>query len=394
MLGLTQPVATGKFVQPWVDFGRNTSQSGQAVGRTPLQDSVRFGLSRGERLLRKYGIDPTAVEVVSTGPKLDGNKKEVLIRLLEAHEHALKNQALGNFSGRYMGANILFNNGYWSLSSNIELNRNTVFCDERSAIVVGWNQALQKLSLKRLLSKSGREEAQKQLNVRMIATSTSQDDLSHPSPCSECQNWLAIQRYVLPDTQIVNLRKKPESGQMYLNVQTVRDLMPLNAGMTPSLAERPLAQLPVEISARAQVSLQRFELQSEALRSLVQAAKEAYTQNRTAEQSGKNSAAAVRLSTGQVTTGQRLDWTARWFTDGDLSAATKGLQDRGGRVQAVAYYGEDRLPGIVNLGVLAQATWGGTDTLITVVERDTIQIRTIQDYMTDIYVATPSRRSA
>lgn len=369
----------------------STRFGNQPAGKAPLHpvgDVVRF---RGQgTLAEKYGIDPAQVDLIKNPALvLPVSKAELLERLLEAHEHARKNKLLGNYSGRQYSTNLLMGNGQWALGTNIELTRDTVLCGERSSLVNSWNAALARIPVETLQDESQKADVEKGLKGVLLAMSSG-DDVSHPSagsPCSECQSWLATDRYFGPDTIVTNLGKN-EQGRYFIRARQMKELLPLLAQQVPSRTDKAIASLPVHVSDKARAAMQAHGLGEAALVKLVKQAKEAYRTNETAVHSGKNTGSAVLLSNGKTVKGQRLDWTARWFESPELAAATRGVQRlHGDRVQAVAYYGDAVMPEVKTLGILAQETWGGPDTLMAVIEQDAIQVRTIQDYMTDIYIS-------
>lgn len=365
-----------------------TFQGGQTRALKPAGDIVQF---RGQRTLaEKYGINPAEVDLVKDPAlALPVGKEELLEKLLEAHEHALKNKTLGNFSGRQFSTNLLLENGQWALGTNIELTRDNVFCGERSALVNSWNSALNKVNVEDLQDPARRTQVEDGLKGKLLAMSSgeSPDNPSAGSPCSECQSWLATDRYFGPETLIANLGKT-DQGRFFIRVRQVQDLLPLLPGQMPSNTAKSIASLPVNVSARAREAMQAQGIEADALTRLIKQAKAAYRSNDTAVHSGKNTGSAVLLSNGKTVKGQRLDWTARWFESPELAAATRGVQSlKADRVQAVAYYGDAVMPEVKTLGILAQETWGGPDTLIAVIEQDAIEVRTIRDYMTDIYIS-------
>ena len=57
------------------------------------------------------------------------------------------------------------------------------------------------------------------------------------------------------------------------------------------------------------------------------------------------------------------------------------------QVQALAYWSETPKPTVQNVGKLAQKQGGNPNALVVVVENDRIQVRTLLDYITEIYVS-------
>ncbi len=373
-------------------------------------DVVHFGQRETQqqvlaRYREQYGLDVDQVAVVGGDGKLSRReKRQLVVKALEAHEHALKNRLAGNFSDRHFSTNIRLADGTWALGTNIELTRDNVFCGERSATVNAWNTALGRHSLKDFQNAEVLGDIRNGLKVDMLVMSSSKP-LGDPvagSPCSDCQSWLATDKYYGPDTKIVALKRNDEG--FYLQIREVRDLLPLRGQQKVSLTDKELdGNFPVDLSDKAKDAVAISGIAAGELRDLMQAAKDSYRQNKTAEISGKNLGTAVLLDPGDergrvIERGQRFDWTARWNEPADLTAALVGYQKlREGNppayamIKAVAYYGEspEQMPSVGSLGKLAQKR-GGPDTLMLVIEDDVLKVRTISDYMTDIYISPNS----
>jgi cytidine deaminase len=412
---------------------------------------VRFGQQGGgspeeTALLNRYGVNPDNVVIVPQGVILP-NKTELLVQYLRAHEHARKNQLLGNFSNRFKASAIQLEDGSWQMGANMEQSRDNIFCGERSAMVTAWNQFLSKTPLASLEESRSLSGIQAQQKVRwLVMASEVLGDTEAGMPCSECQSWMALQRYFSPETRIATLRKDPSSGGLYLFIRTMREMLPLAGQQTVSQTDLPIDKLPVFSTAKATAAMRAKGVSERQIVSLLQSAQQAYRQNRFFELSGKNVGSSVLLSTGAIHSGARMDWTQRWFAPPDLTTAAQALQDEpetpatfvrkawlalldmakpvlpptwvdrlehlgepeGGEaaapaenspnrtVQAVAYYGTEPtdMPSIQSLGVLAQPARGGPDTLIAVIEHDTLQIRTISDYMPYLYLSRYTPKGA
>ena len=364
------------------------------------KDSIHFGSSAGPLAL-KYGIDPDQVTYVkSPGITVPVSKSELIEALLQSHEQAKKNRLLGNFSGFQRASNMLLANGQWTAATNIELTRDNILCGERSATVAAWNEALNKTPLSALEDPVQKEQVIAGLKVKLLAMSEGASPIrKSAAPCSECLSWLETQKYFSPDTLTAALVEDENTGGLTIEVKSVQEMLPHLNKQTPSLTDKSVKTLPVDFSAKALSALGQNRFAASALTDLMQSARDAYEANCTATLSGKNTGAAVRLTTGKTYTGARFDWTRRWFEGAELSAAARGIQahekalaqGKPVRVQAVAYYGEAIAPDTKSLGILVQQ--GGPDTLVVVIESDRIQVRTIADYMTSLYVSNPNPTS-
>ena len=377
-------VSVGKLFQPGHTFSI----------QSPPSPPVLFGAKKA--LYEKYGINPDELTVAGPSGINLPDTRYMLERLLETHEHALKNKALGNLSGRHYSSTILLENGTTGLATNIENSKDVgVLCGERSALVNAWNTALQKLSLKKVVASQNKSPEQNGLKVKMMFMSGS-SELGDPmvgNPCAECQSWMSTDRYFSPDTLIATLKKDPETGRFSILVRKLSQLMPFAGKQQPSLTDKAIADLPVRVSEKAADVLSSQGISQPLITRMLEESKQAYLDNRSATASGKDAGAAALFSTGEIVSDARVDWTSRWFEGADMRAAGNGihaLAEKGHpSIAGMAYYGEDsNLPSADSVGRLAQDTWGSQDCLIAVIENDEVQIRTLKDYMTAIYVAS------
>ena len=410
----------------------------QFICHTPIPD---------QQLLEKYGLNPDEVSIFPSDAQVP-NKQEILIQYLKTHELAQKNAHLGNFSNQFKSSAIQLADGSWTLGTNLEHDRDNIFCGERSAMVSAWNQHLDKTPMSALKDSQDIKAIRDQQQVKwMVMGSQILADNDSGMPCSECQSWMSEQRYFTPETKIATLRSDPSTGKPFLLVRSLKQMLPLNGLQQPSLTHEPIDSLPLSFSMRAQLALPKKNISPEQVRETLKLAKEAYEQNEFADMSKKNIGAAALLSNGMARPSARLDWTRRWFTPPDIAAATRAfytlpekkgswhnllrqtlelfrdffkpilpkrlvdqlndwvrglevriIQKQGEqRVNLIVYYGEEptEMPPIASLGLLAQPAHGGPDTLIGVIEKEesgqeVIRIRTIEDYMPFIYISRSS----
>jgi hypothetical protein len=384
-------------------IGVSNRQTTRSISIVPIQnDRVTFTGHR-RSLVEKYGIDPQTIRVEKPDSVEIGDKAVIVENFLKAHEQALKNQALGNESGRYWGYAVQLANGRWGVTGNIEVDysRDKGMCAERSGLISAWNQALQRMSLPKLLSSPRYLKRQQEgLKIKaFVAASTEMFDPLIGHPCSECQGWMAAtNKYFSPDTLIIALRKdSPEKGSgLYLEVKRIRDIMPLIGTQQPSMADiHSIPQLPIDYSPSAQTVLTALSKNYPYpvdFHHLLQTAGQTYVNTPTADLSGKFEAAAVQFEDDTVSSSARYDWTQRWMESPERLAIAKTHQDtlkqghESGHMVAIAYYGEDKdYPSPETIGLLAQKHRGSKDILIAVIENNRIQVRTFQDYSTVIY---------
>ncbi len=351
------------------------------------------------------GLDPDLATAIHR------QKVTLITHALEAHELALKHQALGNYSNDYRATHISLKNGTTAMATNLELNEGkSTPCGERSAVIAAVNQAIRALPLARLQQASGSDIAMisegLKANVLVMATSNLKD---YAEVCSDCETWMADKKLFSPDTLFVSLGQTPH-GAFSLRVQRLIDRMPRWGKQHPSVFTDgqtfETANVDPLLSKRAQQVLAAKPYLVSQVQPLLQQAKAEFDANRTAWAPERNTAAAVMLSSSTSTlptlhryAAPLFSWKRRWYEAPDLLAASWGYQDltnrlqaQDVRIQAVAYYGNDsQFPLPTNLGRLAQATRGGLDTLVVVLEHNRIHVRTIADYLprTSVSNGTP-----
>ncbi|MEW5819174.1 MAG: hypothetical protein AB1782_03200 [Cyanobacteriota bacterium] len=396
------------------------------------KDVISFASSKP--IFKRNGINPNDVIVKSHIPIDEKTKLLLLEKVLEAHEHAVKNKTLGNFSGRCYATNMKLTNGEWAKATNIEITAETVLCGERSALVRSWNNHLESLPV---ITDANKEEikAKGDPKVEYLAMSSYQPPMADPgcgNPCSECLNWINTKRYFSLDTKIATINVDSESGKPVLNVRPVTAVLPYWGQEAPSRTSAPIDSLKLDITGAAAEAMKKNGITKEKLYETVKAAKEAYEEGKTAELSDShNVGAAALLDPGDIITkGERMEWTRRWFEAPELLAATKGfqlltkalilareginkakeilpmlpvgtdkehfmtelVQQAGGeaKINAIAYYGDDNVPYLDNLGKLSQGRGSG-DSLILTIKDDKIEARTILDYMPHLYISSKKK---
>lgn len=408
----------------------NNFTSRNVLKSSPLaHDIIQF--SGKANLFKKYNINPNEVEVVSNNSaRIDTKTKEMLIqKVLEAYEHALKNEALGNYSGRFFSFIAMFENGKWGPpTANIENSTDNAFCAERSAIVATWNKFLENLSPVRLKNNSNyKQKAIESMKVKYLVrcSSLGPKQGQEGTPCCDCLNWFNYDRFFNPHTEFANLSFDCTKNKYLLEIKKLDELLPYWGKHAPSLSEQDVFSLPLEITPKAQNYIQQNNISEQTLQNMVQKAKETYTQSQTSELSDKNLACSVLLAPGNlIIADDRMDWTRRWFTPPDLLAASNGFKfikkcqdyikagknidklipedltidkealvkniDETPKIHAIAYYGDDKVPYLEGLGRISQDR-GSANTLVLVVQDNKIKIDTILGYMPFLYISSKKK---
>jgi hypothetical protein len=414
-----------------------------SIGRNATPQVPVLFNGKIENRFKQYGIDDLSAVSVKAAPGITINaqeKKELVNQALLTYEHAAKKRILnehvlkqnpnaGHISGRNFSTTIQLQSGVKATAVNSEFNREDILCGERSAIVSALNQAIQKIPF-RIIKDNPKalEKAAEGLQVKRLImsgahrqkgenpVSEAQDNLSSPAPCSDCLSWLSTDEYFSPNTQVVTLEKtlNPPAGQkpaFTLNIQTVQQLLPNWGVKAVSKSNQGIDALPVVISDSAKGLLGKHPwfvgkqmnpagLETMA-KTLLQKAKASYDANPLTEVSKKNAAVATQFQNLETPiAASRFDITARWYLEPGKTTLEKGFRkmqvnglttdpNQGAVAIAYAFYGDTALPTVSTLGHLSQLERGnGADqTLIINIENEKIQVKTIRDWMPQVYMS-------
>ena len=400
---------------------KQTSNVCPLFGHGLAADTIQFAGRRD--ILKEYGVDPAKVEVQFSKPgmKLNVPKRTALLKTLQGWEHARKNFLTGNQSGRFYVTNAHMQNGVWGLGTNIELalSDDILLCGERSATVRAFNGALDKFSLADFQDDAKRAEIKDGMKIDFMALSSGHkdfgDDAAAGSPCSECQSWISTKEYFSPTTQIASVIKDPDKdGHWILRVNEARDFLPLLATQAASQSDETPYSLPVDFSDKAKASLADMGVSEagfeDTARELLNKSKTAFDAEPTENMSGQRYAVTALFPDSKIYTQARVDLNPRWPSlVPDLAVLAEGVREgmkpavanrtmehrvalapekpEAPQVQALAYWSETPKPTVQNVGKLAQKQVGNPNALVVVVENDRIQVRTLLDYITEIYVS-------
>lgn len=345
-------------------------------------------------------IQPEIDQVVHTASAenlLSDPHQQNLRRVLTHAETAAR--LAPNYSGRRYGALVRLEDGTEGLSANVEASRQVTLCDLRLALSAAQNRWIEKQS----------QNPFSQVTLPPVKTiylvNGNPDSEDHPIPCSDCQEWLASP-LCPPETEVVSLEKNEPERPPQIKKRTVQEMLPLYKNRTNAVftSPEPISSLPIVYSERAKIAV--GDLSESQMKTLLEKAKEAYLKGRTlAKESQMDTGAAVLFSpSGLITTGNRFDWSSRLHESAELNGAAQGfarinqLRLAPGsnenesyrapqKIQAIAYYGEDpNLPPIASLGRVARKK-GAPEALVLTIEAGQIQVRTIRDFLPELYRA-------
>lgn len=425
------------IVPPSIRLFRDSSvaltRSAPLVLKTPSEGLSEGADSRAAATTVVFAGDP----IRTVGDSAKAGRTVHWPRLLAARAHAQEADRLyPNQSGRRYGALVVLDNGIQSLGTNIEASRQCTLCDLRLGVASAFNQHIQASARGERKSKPGPksdgQDMTQPARVADIYVVNAQADGEPPVPCADCQEWLNTE-LCTPQTRLISLEPDPEGGVgEQVRVRTVGEVLPLHAGRPEPVRFWTEASLP-RLWEQAQWSDSARQAASEAqaqphlerdLARMLQRARRAYQRNEAAGDSHLRTGVNVMVSPGRFKlNGGRFDWTTRWFESADLKTAALAVQIvqwiqhrvqdwmprwtpqairqrlqpwlMPPRVTAVAYYGDDpNLPPIPSLGRIARRR-GSAKTLVVTVENDRVHVRTIGDFMPEMYqTRTRARRHA
>lgn len=376
---------SGKKSEKKKKTGKKASK--KKTGKSKSETKTAQPNTSAAELFKKYGLSPKNVRVeIPQGVNLpDGvTTEELLFRLLEGHEHALKNAGKGNFSGRYYASNMLMSNGEWYRGANTELTKKDTMCAERSVFLVGRNIALDKTPLEAISTEP--------LKVKLLTINDAYSVYSDQNACFECQNWMKEDRIFGPDVLIAHLTQD-EDKQPLITLKPLKEMMPLNGLQSPSITDKPVEELPIHVSDKAKAIIQASQIKTKDLVNLMATTKQENQNNNYPKHSGNHDSVGIMWSNRYITKGSRMDITATRSSITPLENATgRGVdifsgQPKPPKIGAVAFYGPTISPSPVEVGFIAQAIWGNIDSLVVTVENDILHVRTLRDFSEDIYVS-------
>lgn len=326
-------------------------------------------------------------------PEVSPSSHWARLKKLQAHAQASA-RLIPNYSGRHYGALVVLADGTEAMSANVEASRQVSLCDLQLAIGAAQNRWIEKHVSQ--LPESAQVPA-----VRAVYLVNANLEGDQPIPCADCQKWLASP-LCPPDVKIISLEKTNNKNndtiEPIMRIRTVQQMLPLYKRENPAFTTvLPLDALPVRYSLFAEKAIEQLGkfLSREQIQTLLERAQKSFHDNASlAKDSGLPAGASVLLMpSGIISEGGRVDWSTRWHDPADLATAAAALcvasqQDaKPQTIQAVAYYGNDpNLPPIASLGRMARKR-GSANTFIINVEQDQIQLRTIQDFLPELYRA-------
>ncbi len=375
-----------------INFKSQTTNNNAIDNTLKAKYSLVKCVKKKESLTKKYGINPDEVKVVSSeNIKISNEEKKLLIeKILESHELAKKNYNYGNIARISFATNIGLADGSWYLGTNFNNTRNDIssICGERTAIVGAYNKLLKSHSIEESNS------APLNFKVKYLAMANHKDigtDKNGASPCAECLSWLNTQRYFDNNTTIASLEKN-DNGKYSLRLNTIGQYLPYRNEVNYVL-DKPCEELDIKISKNAIESAKEKNMSKEDFIKIAKQTKNLYKKNQLANVSGQNIAATV-IANGETFNGAKIDFSKRWFMEPALYAASKAIEKYGNetKIDCICYsgnslytdtYGSFHNDGVVSIKTLGflETKYADRNTLVISTDNDSINIRTIDDYM-------------
>ncbi len=368
--------------------------------------------------------------------------------LLRAQNHAARGaQFLPSHSQRHYGAMVILSDGSQALGTNVEASRQVTQCDLKVAMATAFNQSIQAPHDERRTALAKKGLLPQAPTVKAVYLANAALDAGLPTPCADCQEWLNSD-FCTPETEVISLEPAREkNGPPVVRIRTVSDLLPLYQDKkriskpSGNTALPAMSDIPIILSPQAKRVMVASPLLERAnLQLCMQAAIAAYEAQ--AADSSRRPAVAVKLvDSVEIHTGTQFHWSSRWFQAADLatvahaqqaasqasiqSSLLASVETRAPRfapvkwlsaipawfkpqpesdfplvllgkskigkapslppVQLIAYYGDTaELPPITSLGRLGRQP-NAQNILFLTRESNTLQVRTLADYMPELY---------
>lgn len=339
-------------------------------------------------LVKEYGIDFINIPIISDF-KLNiplNEKTEITEKLLEAHKLALANIKAGNITKRGFAANVMTNDGYWSIGTNFNNTRNDVssICAERSAILTSYNEALIRFSEQNL------KELDFKIKYICMAQSEELSAIKDGAvPCEDCLSWFNTTRYFDDNTLIFSFENK--NNILSLKADRLTDFLPYR---NYNLSNSYKSKKTVKYSPLAIKAVEKYNFNSSDIINLVDLCKKLYDENSHVKVSNQNVVCSI-IANGKIYSASKTDWTKRWFVEPLEFASAKAIENEGKncKISAICYFGdnssinsatkEEFIDGgisIKSLGRIRQK-YAEYDALLVLNLKDNVLVTTIGEYL-------------
>ena len=322
----------------------------------------------------------------------DEQKKDMLHKIIEVNEMALKYHKYVVSSSIYNSTLVEMNNGVIGKSVGAEGHQEMPVCAEQGAIADAMKQTVSRVDLK-MLDDSGSPLSRKNMPKAQRVFHAG-DRLQ---PCGSCLDWMQAGNFFRPDTEILALHKVGGNNKEFLiDIKYVKDLIPLSFTERGSFSNKPLEYLPIHLSDNAKRVLRNSDrFNQEDLKRLLALAKRDYFDAlynfNLKPRTRLGVSTALLLESGHVAAAPHIELRRSIHAMPDITAFSKALaknmdmhnrQLKNPKVFAVAYFGVDpEIPRPYNLNAFAHPNWGSSDVIIISIQGDIIKARTIGDYL-------------
>lgn len=320
----------------------------------------------------------------------EAEKRQILDKLIEVNELALKYREYKNVSGIYNSSIVEMSNGVVGKGTGAEGHVEMPVCSEQGAIA----DAMRLTTSKLMLSPNAIPDSALKAVPKALRVFHAGDRLQ---PCANCMDWMHSGIFFSPETEIVSLHKVGNGHKGFeIDLKQGKDILPLSLSEAASFSSKPLAYLPVQLSENAKrVMNGGKKFNQNDLRRLLSRAKQDYFralyQFNLKPRTRLGVSSAVLLESGHVAQSPHIELRRSTHAMPDLTAfsiaLTKTLdmhssEKSSPKVFAVAYFGVDPdFPRPSNLNAFAHPNWGSPEVLVVSVHNDVIKVRTISDYL-------------
>ena len=317
---------------------------------------------------------------VSGGNIAEEEKGFLIQRLFDCYTLARKNKLKGMLSSSsYSCCLVLDDNSYYfGINFNNTRNEISSLCAERMATVGAYLSQTSKF-------KEG-EKFQYKIKYILIASYRGEGIFYEDriTPCADCLSWFNADSHIASDTKIVSF-KKDEKGEIYLDLTLLESYLPLR-NLSFDIAQNPKK---VIWSKKAKNS----NIKESEILNLYNKTYDAYKNNNFAKTTGQNIASSALIN-GEIFTGLKVDFSKRWFIEPLKIALYKGIEKFGDKIKisALCYVGDEfattengqkNKDGLISLQALGRINikFADENTLIVTSSKDTVEVRTIGEFM-------------
>ncbi len=334
-------------------------------------------------LFRKYSINPDNIKV--SGFCREDEKKSLIYYLISCYELARKNLLKGNLTASSYACAVVLNDNSVHFGVNYNGTRNEIssICAERLALLAAFNSKVNEFEPEKNL------KFDYEINYILMSSFVEENKIwtDKITPCADCLSWFNTGANLSADTKICSLRKD-DKGEIYLDITPLNKYLPLR-----NLSYNTLDEISSDTKiVRSEIAKNQSVSDKELIK-LYNLVLNVYKKNNSAKTSGQNVASGAIIN-GEIFTGQKVDFSKRWFIEPLMAACYKGIEKYGdsAKISTVCFIGEEYTTteselkvkdGIISLRTLGRLNtkYANNNTIVLTAQNGFLQAQTIQDYM-------------